>query len=603
MNSSNPEYKRMIRIVNVLFVLMFPLSGFISGKIGAADLPVQPSGTITAILEGTLTEIDPQPDTETPNPDGTSTQELNTLTSEPQTTSTVEPGATNEHSTTEPTPTSSPTATISNTPSPKPTEPACNKNDVFQSQITLSSDTGGFPKINGNTVIVDEFESTEGNSVRVIQVDPTQYCRILNELKNDPSLENVEPNFQVSLLDTIPNDSDYGQQYYLTNIRAPQAWDHTTGKPAVIIAVLDSGIDLAHADLVGRIGQGYDFVENDSIPQDQNGHGTHVAGIAAANANNGFGIAGVNWQAQIMPIRVLDAYGNGSFANVAQGIIWAADHGARVINLSLGGSQYSAILDDSVQYAVQKGVILVAATGNSGSSTVLYPAAFPGVIGVGATDQSNHLAWFSNTGEGVDVVAPGVSIYGLDVGNGFRTRNGTSMSAPQVAGFAALLAGLPEMQYSSAVVAKIESSAKDLGPAGWDPQYGYGLIQIGPAIDSLFGENKPPQPSSTLTLGIPIFYPRVTATPTRTPTVGSVTPTQPVTITVTPGEIFMLQSDPSGQSSQIQDPTGDQPLTDKNAPQHTQRQFALLPIGLILVILGIGLFILLWMFRRSNPVR
>ena len=352
-------------------------------------------------------------------------------------------------------------------------------------------------------MVVDEFESAEGDFVRVIQVDPTQYCRILNELKKDTSLENVEPNYQVSLLDVIPNDSDYGQQYYLTNIRAPQAWDHTTGTPSVIIAVLDSGIDLAHPDLAGRIGQGYDFVENDSIPQDQNGHGTHVAGIAAANANNGYGIAGVDWKAQIMPIRVLDAYGNGSFANVAQGIIWAADHGARVINLSLGGSQYSAVLDESVQYAVQMGVILVAATGNSGSSTVLYPAAFPGVIGVGATDQNNHLAWFSNTGDGVDVVAPGVSIYGLDVGNGFRSRNGTSMSAPQVAGFAALLAGLPEMQYSSAVVAKIESSAKDLGPAGWDPQYGYGLIQIGPAVDSLFGQNKTPNPNCNFNPGFP----------------------------------------------------------------------------------------------------
>ena len=244
----------------------------------------------------------------------------------------------------------------------------------------------------------------------------------------------------------------------------------------------------------------------------------------------------------------------------------------------------------------------MAATGNSGSSTVLYPAAFPGVIGVGATDQSNHLAWFSNTGEGVDVVAPGVSIYGLDVGNEFRSRNGTSMSAPQVAGFAALLAGLPEMQYSSAVVAKIESSAKDLGPAGWDPQYGYGLIQIGPAVDSLFGVNKTPRPTATSTLGFPIVYPPLTATSTSTPTIGSVTPTQLFKVSVTPGEIYMLQADSSGQSSKIQDITGDKLLTDKNVSRTTQRQFALLPIGLILVILGIGLFILLWMFRRSNPV-
>ena len=567
MNALKPENKRMIRIVNVMFVLMFPLSGFISGKIGAADLPSQPGGTATLILEDSATEVPPTPDTGTPGPGGTATQDFSTVTSEPLATSTDAPEATLENSLTEPPSTASPTATISITPLPKPTEPACSKMEVYRSQITLSSTSGSFPKINGNAVVVDEFESAEGDLVRVIQVDPTQFCRILNELKKDTSLENVEPNFQVSLLDVIPNDSDYGQQYYLTNIRASQAWDHTTGTPSVIIAVLDSGIDLAHPDLAGRIGQGYDFVENDSIPQDQNGHGTHVAGIAAANANNGYGIAGVDWKAQIMPIRVLDAYGNGSFANVAQGIIWAADHGARVINLSLGGSQYSAVLDESVQYAVQMGVILVAATGNSGSSTVLYPAAFPGVIGVGATDQNNHLAWFSNTGDGVDVVAPGVSIYGLDVGSGFRSRNGTSMSAPQVAGFAALLAGLPEMQYSSAVVAKIESSAKDLGPAGWDPQYGYGLIQIGPAVDSLFGQNKTPLPTATSTLGFPIVYPPATATPTSTPTDGSGTPTQFFTLTVTPGEMYMLQVDSPGQSSQIQDTTGDKLLIEKNVPQ------------------------------------
>ena len=324
-----------------MLILMFPISGFISGRVDAADLPDQPSETATVILEGNPAEITQTTDSETPNPGETTTQEFYTITANPLVTATIEPSATDENPPTELTPTSSPSATISITPSPRPTEPTCNKIEVFQSQITLSSATGNFPKINGKALVVDEFESAEGNSIRVIQVESAQYCRILNELKKDKTLNMVEPNFQVSLLDVIPSDPDYDQQYYLSNIRAPQAWDHITGTPSVIIAVLDSGIDLAHDDLAGRIGEGYDFVENDSIPQDQNGHGTHVAGIATANANNGFGVSGVDWKAQIMPIRVLDAYGNGSFANVAQGIIWAADHGARVINLSLGGSQYS----------------------------------------------------------------------------------------------------------------------------------------------------------------------------------------------------------------------------------------------------------------------
>ena len=147
----------------------------------------------------------------------------------------------------------------------------------------------------------------------------------------------VEPDYPVQALDTFPNDPSFASQYALTAIHAPQGWDISTGSSSVTIAILDSGVDLNHLDLAGKILQGYDFVNNDNVPFDDYGHGTHVAGIAAALGNNGLGIAGVSWGARILPVKILDASGNGSYSNVATGIIWATDQGAQIINMSLGG--------------------------------------------------------------------------------------------------------------------------------------------------------------------------------------------------------------------------------------------------------------------------
>jgi thermitase len=314
-----------------------------------------------------------------------------------------------------------------------------------------------------------------------VNVPSGQLENMLAKFKQDPNVTFAEPNYIASALDTIPNDPYWSYQYNLVAIRAPQGWDLSTGSSSATIAVVDSGVDLNHPELTGKLVPGYDFVAGDDNPQDEYGHGTHVAGIAAASSNNHRGIAGVSWGAKIMPVRVLDASGNGYFSDVANGIIWAADHGAQVINLSLGGPFPSATLEDAINYALAKDVIVVAASGNNYSGSILYPARYDGVIAVGATDRLNIKADFSNYGNEIDLVAPGVDIYSLAIGNSYVSMSGTSMATPQVAGLAAILVSIPGNQ-ASRVEGQMKSTALDLGATGWDLYYGYGLIQMDAAI-------------------------------------------------------------------------------------------------------------------------
>jgi thermitase len=303
----------------------------------------------------------------------------------------------------------------------------------------------------------------------------------ISDLSQQADVVYVEPNYYVSSTEIAPNDPGWGDQYNMTAIRAPAGWALNTGAVWVTIAILDTGVDLAHPDLFVRILPGYDFVNNDNDPQDDHGHGTHVAAIAAASTNNGEGVAGVNWGANILPVKVLNSSATGTYANVAAGIVWATDNGAQVINLSLGGPAPSFVLNDAVNYAYQRGVILVASTGNAGAPSVLYPAAYDPVIAVGATDSGNNLAGFSNYGPEVDVVAPGVNIYSAFPGGGYGYRSGTSMAAPHVSGLAALLWGIPG-NGPTRIRALIEASTLDLGSPGWDVFFGSGLIQMDAAI-------------------------------------------------------------------------------------------------------------------------
>ena len=331
----------------------------------------------------------------------------------------------------------------------------------------------------------------------LLRVPTGKVAEIIAQAENCPQILFAEPNYQLYALDTFPDDPHWNLQYGLTNIHAPQAWDMSVGSAAVVIAVVDTGVDLTHPDLAPKLVAGYDFVNGDDVPQDDNGHGTHVAGIAAAQGNNGEGVVGVSWGARVMPVKVLSASANGSFADAAAGIIWAADHGAQIINLSLGGSSYSQVFKDAVDYAYGKGVMLVASSGNNGGGAILYPARFANVMAVGATDSNNVRASFSNYGAELDVVAPGVNIYSTGPGT-YYYNSGTSMSAPFVSGLAAILRGLPGSGSPANLAWAIKSTALDLGVVGRDSYYGDGLIQMDAAIQ--------------------LFWMPSTATPTITPT-------------------------------------------------------------------------------------
>ncbi len=237
-----------------------------------------------------------------------------------------------------------------------------------------------------------------------------------------------------------PNDPLYMSQWNLPVINAPAAWAvlPTTAAP-VKIAVVDSGICAAHTELAGKIAaDGWDFVENDANPQDDYGHGCAVTGVIAAQHNNRLGIAGVAPHAQILPVRVLDAQGIGSYSQVAAGIVYAVDHGAKIINISLGGNNPSSILENAIDYATRHDVLVVAATGNNGSAQLLYPAAYSEVVAVGSVDPNGTISSFSNYGAAVGLYAPGRDIATLALDGGYTTLSGTSLATPHVAAIAAL---------------------------------------------------------------------------------------------------------------------------------------------------------------------
>lgn len=306
-------------------------------------------------------------------------------------------------------------------------------------------------------------------------------------LSQDWRVEKVELNYKRQVA-VAPNDPLYDSQWALARIGAEVAWDIGVGASnPVVIAVVDTGVDLDHPDLAEKIVPGYNFIANNDNPMDDNGHGTHVAGIAAAVGNNGVGVSGVNWSSRIMPIKALDASGTGNDYLVAQGIIWAADHGANVINLSFGGTQYSSVLEEAIEYSQQKGVLVVAAAGNEAGNgnPVFYPAALEGVIAVGATDGSDNRAPFSGFGSYLDISAPGVYVLSTGWDDGYSYMSGTSMSAPFVSGAAGLILSLRPNMPRNQVEERIKQSADDLGEAGRDDQYGYGRINLAGALNGL----------------------------------------------------------------------------------------------------------------------
>jgi len=290
-----------------------------------------------------------------------------------------------------------------------------------------------------------------------------------------------------------PDDPLFPEQWHHEAIASAVAWERARAD-GVVVAVIDTGVNCDHPDLRGRCVAGYDFIYDDAAVRDHVGHGTLVAGILAAATDNGLGVAGVAWGAKLMPLRTLDENALGSYSDIARAIVWAVDHGATVVNMSIGGTADTDLLQDAVDYATGHGVTLVAAAGNSSSSEPRYPAAHAGVIGVAATTSTGTRASFSNYGDWVDVAAPGVNILSTVAGGGYARFDGTSTSAPIVAGLAALLLGHDPDLTPGKVEQTIEETANDLGAPGWDLYFGAGQVDAGRAISAVVQHAATPTP-------------------------------------------------------------------------------------------------------------
>jgi subtilisin family serine protease len=346
--------------------------------------------------------------------------------------------------------------------------------------------------------------------------------QVIAELQADPGVAFAEPDYQVEMAGdgavtaVSVNDPNAVNQYSLDRMRVSDAWSLTTGA-ANVVAVLDTGISFVHTDLAGRIyanpGEsgsgretngrdddgngfiddvnGWDFVNGDRKPADDNDHGTWVSGVIAANPNNAQGIAGISWSDKILPVKVMDAAGSGYTSDLARGIRYAADRGAKVINMSVGGFPYDIAVKSAVDYAWSKGAVLIGAAGNNRREETYYPASYPNVISVSATQADDEFTNWSSYGTAVDVSAPGADIQTTDCGGcstasaggtAYTYVSGTSFATPNTAGVVALIRARYPTSSNQQVVDRLLATVDDLGFPGWDNRYGMGRVNAMRAV-------------------------------------------------------------------------------------------------------------------------
>ena len=349
-----------------------------------------------------------------------------------------------------------------------------------------------FNKVNNNTFVlpVEENKSIEEQ---------------INELKKNDLFSVIEPNYKLSIdkinskgysrvkkhtrnniennndeKELLPNDKDYNSQYYLKEINAPKAWNITTGN-SLLVAVLDTGVDSKHPDLVGKVtaGSGSEYADlNDEIS-----HGTGIAGIIAANTNNSEGIAGVAWNTKILSIKITDEYGQSRVSDVIAALEEVYESGAKIVQISLSTNQYSEALKNAVEKAYERGILIVSTAGNTGINEVRYPAGFSQVIGTGSVTKEREIEDYSTRGEHVSLVAPGTDIYTTSLNSDYENLSGTSFSAPQVAGAAALVWSINPNLTNEEVKNILLSSADDLGDTGKDDKFGFGILNTEKALE------------------------------------------------------------------------------------------------------------------------
>lgn len=322
-----------------------------------------------------------------------------------------------------------------------------------------------------------------GQKAIVVDIPIQSAASFVFDVQVDVSIDYLEPNLKSEAY-LIPNDYYWSLQWASSKIGADYAWNRTVGNSSLLVAVVDTGVDFTHSDLLQNyVALGYDWVNRDNNPMDDNGHGTHVAGIIAATLNNSLGVAGLA-QVSLMAEKSLDSTGEGFEAQLADGIIDAVDKGARIISMSWGSSENSNLIHKAIQYAYNHNVLLIAAAGNERTEQKNYPAAYSEVIAVTATDQNDSPAYFTDYGSWVELAAPGVEIYSTLRGGSYGYMSGTSMAAPQVTGVAALVWSKFPQETRDDVRARLRDTADDLGEPGFDVYYGYGRVNARKALES-----------------------------------------------------------------------------------------------------------------------
>jgi thermitase len=341
-------------------------------------------------------------------------------------------------------------------------------------------------------------------NVRIIRLPANASAKALAAISKHKDVEYAEPDFTASALNTA-NDPQFtsGAQWSLQKIEAPVAWNTTTGSSNVVVAVIDSGVTASHPDLAGKVLPGYDFINNDTDATDDNGHGTAVAGLIGAATNNGIGMAAVSWNSMILPVKALGADGNGSYSAISNAIIWAADRGARIINLSLGGTSASTTLQNAVNYAWNRNCVIIAAAGNSGNDVPQYPGACTNVVAVSATNSSDARASWSNFGTYVDIAAPGVNVLTLQGASSYSNWNGTSFSSPITAGVVALMASANAGLNNATLVNTLLANADDLGTVGYDVNFGHGRVNARRAVQAALGAVIPDTTAPSVSISSP----------------------------------------------------------------------------------------------------
>ncbi|MCC6175439.1 MAG: S8 family serine peptidase [Chloroflexi bacterium] len=332
-----------------------------------------------------------------------------------------------------------------------------------------------------------------GRTVRV-QGRPGALAGLLAAYRDSPGVERVEPDYILQAT-FVPNDPRYVDEWALPRIQAPSAWDRSGGGQGIKVGILDTGI-ADHPDLRGQVVAAQNFSPSTRGTGDYSGHGTHVAGTVAAIANNNVGVSGIAWGASLLNAKVLGDDGIGSLSSVANGIVWAADNGARVINLSLGAPMdCPTSMQDAIDYAWSRGVVLVAAAGNQGMNAPGTPSNCNNVIPVGAIDGNDLRASFSNYGPAVPLAAPGTMILSTSRDGGYGWMSGTSMASPHVAAVAALVWGSSYGTSNRAVVDRLFSTAERI--AGTGSLWAFGLVNAANAVGAGAAPPSPPASSPT----------------------------------------------------------------------------------------------------------